>query len=153
VRHGLAWMCVLGGLSMTGLTEGRPPAPGTAGLALDKTTLAEVRKLQEKRRDVLREALALRETEFRAARGTLDGVIKTSKRLLAAELNLATTGGERIAAHQRHLEKARIWSEVVKARHQAGQAVFADALEAQAAFLAAEIGLRQAGGKPKKVEK
>ena len=149
MRQGLAWVCVLGGLLAVGLTEGR----SATGPALDKTTLAEVRKLQEKRRDALREALAVRETLFRRANGPLEGVVKTAKQLRAAELDLATTDGERIAAHQSYFEKARLWSEIVKARREAARATAADALEAQAISLEAEIGLLKAGGKPKQPKK
>jgi hypothetical protein len=153
MRHGLAWLLVVSALLAVGLAEGRAPIPGTPGPALDKATLAEVRKLQEKRRDLLREALAAHETQFRSGRGTLDGIVKRSKDLLAAELDVATTDSERIAAHQRHFEKASMWFEVVKARREAARATGADALEAQAVLLEAEIGLLKAGGKPKKMKK
>jgi outer membrane protein TolC len=152
MKHGLAWVCAVGGL-LVGMAEGQPPAPGVAGPALDKTTLAEVHKLQEKRRDVLRDTLAVREKLYQTGRSTLDGIVKTSKQLLAAELELATTGGERIAAHQRHFEKARLWFELAKARHEAGRGEPGEVLDAQAVLLAAEIGLLKAGGKRKHVEK
>src|SRR5262245_11824911 len=101
MRHGLAWLCVVGALLAAGVTEGRAPAPGAA--VLDRETAAEVRKLQEKRRDLLRQALDVRMKLYQSARAELDGVIETSKRLLAAEVELAATGAERIAAHERHL--------------------------------------------------
>ena len=52
MRHDLACLCVVGGLLVAGVTEGRAPAPAAV---LDKETAAEVRKLQEKRRGLLRE--------------------------------------------------------------------------------------------------
>jgi hypothetical protein len=122
------------------------------GSAPDQATLAEVRKLQEKRRDVLRDALAVHQKLFQTGHGTLDGIVGTSKRLLAAELDLATTDGERIAVHERHVEQARLWFALAKARQEAGRGTAVEALEAQAAVLEAEIGLLKAGGKRKKAE-
>jgi hypothetical protein len=152
MRHGLVWMCVLGGLMMVGLADGRPPAPETANPVLDKVTHAEVRKLQEKRRDVLRQALDVRTRLYQSARAELGGVIETSKRLLTLELDLAATDAERIAAHERYLEKARAYVELAKAKHESGQGNLADVLDAREACLAAEVGLLRAGGKPKKVK-
>jgi hypothetical protein len=151
MRHGLAWLCVVGGLLVAGVTEGRAPAPGAA--ALDKETAAEVRKLQEKRREVLRQALEVRMKLYQSARAELDGVIETAKRLLAAEVDLAATGAERIAAHERHLKLAQMLVAVAKARHESSRGTAADVLDAQASSLEAQIGLLKAGGKVKKAEK
>jgi hypothetical protein len=56
MRHGLAWLCVVGGVLVVGMTQGGAPKPVKAGI--DKATQAEVRKLQEKRRDLLRQLTA-----------------------------------------------------------------------------------------------
>ena len=151
MRRDLAWLCVVGALLVAGVTEGRAPAPGAA--VLDKETAAEVRKLQEKRRDLLRQALEVRMKLYQSARAELDGVIETAKRLLAAELDLAATGAERIAAHERHLKKAQMLVEVAKGRHAAGRGTAAAVLDAQASSLEATIGFLKAGGKLKKAEK
>jgi hypothetical protein len=149
MRQGLACWWLVGALLAVGAT----PAPVTAEPALDKETLAQVRKLQEKRRDVLREALVGREKLYQGGRAELGGVVEASKRLLAAELDLAAKDAERIAAHERHLEKARALVEFAKARKQAALGTEADVLDARALALEAEIGLLKAGGKPKKTEK
>ena len=74
--------------------------------------------------------------------------MEASKRLLAAELDLAAKDAERIAAYEKHLGKAQACVEIAKARQKAGRV-----LDAQAFALEAEIGLLKAGGKPKKAEK
>ena len=66
---------------------------------------------------------------------------------------LAAKGAERIAAHERHLEKARALVELARARKKAALGTEADVLDAQALALEMEIGLLKAGGKPRKVEK
>ncbi len=152
MRYGLTWLCVVGSLLIAGGTEGRAPAPGKAGPVLDKATLAEVRKLQEKRRDLLREALEVRKKLYQAARAPLGEVIETSKRLLTAELELAATGAERIALRERHLEKAQALVELAKARQAAARGTHVEVLDAQEYCLEAEIGLLKAGGKVKKAK-
>ncbi len=153
MRDGLACLCVLGGLLVVGRTEGRPPAPAPAVPVLDKAITAEVRKLWEKRRDVLRQAIELREKLYRSGRVDLGEVVETSKRLLTAELGLAATGAERIAAHERHLEKARAHVELAKERLERARGAHLQVLDAQDACLEAEIGLLKAGGKSKQVKK
>src|SRR5262245_34451941 len=130
MRHSLVWSCVFGSLLMVGLTEGRAPAPAKAGPALDKATLAEVRKLQEKRRDLLRKAIEARMKLYQLARAKLDGVAEMSGRLLAAELDLAATAAERIAAHEAHLKTAQALVEVAKGSRDAGIGTAADVLDA-----------------------
>jgi hypothetical protein len=146
-------LCVVGGLLFVEAAVGRAPAPVPEGPALDKATAAEVRKLQEERRKVLREALAVRAKLYQSARAELGEVIKTAKQLLAVELSLAATNPERIAAHERHLKVAQSWVEIAKAKHAAGRGTVAAVLEARDAVLEAKIGLLKAGGKLKKVEK
>src|SRR4051812_44441542 len=130
MRYGLAWVGVLGGLSMVGRAEGRPPA-------LDKGPQAGGRKLQGKRRAILGAALESREKLYQSGRAELDGVIETSKRLMAAEVDLAATGAERIAAHERQYEKAQALIEIAKARHQAARGTEIGVLDARAFSLEA----------------
>jgi hypothetical protein len=151
MRHGLAWLCVVGGLLLAGVTEGRAPAPGAE--VLDKETAAGVRKLQEKRRDLLREALDVRAKLYQSARAELAGVIETSRRLLTAEIELAATGAKRIAAHERQYKMAQAWVEIAKAKLAAGRGHGGEVLDARAFSLEAQIGLLKAGGKVKKAEK
>ncbi len=153
MKRGLAWLCVVGGLLGAGTAQARAPKPVTAGPVLDKATLAEVRQLQEKRRDLLREALLVREKLFQSARAPLRDVVETSRQLLTAELGLAATDAERITAHERHFEKAIAYTKVARARHESGRGTFADVLDAQALSLDARIGWLKAGGKRKKAKK
>src|SRR5258708_130106 len=73
-----------------------PPAP------LSKATLAQIRKLQEERRDVLRDAVRLHQLRIRFGEGTSAAVFEPARRLLQAELELAETRANRLAAHQRY---------------------------------------------------
>jgi hypothetical protein len=118
--------------------------------ALDKATLAEVRKLQEERRKLLTEALAVREKLYQGGRAELDGALETSKRLLAVESDLAATRAEIIAAHERHLKTALALVEVAKAKHESGRGTHASVLDAKGSALEAQIGLLKAGGKKKR---
>jgi hypothetical protein len=123
-----------------------PKAPGDA-------KLGEARKLQEKRLNLLRQSLELREKLCQNGRAEIGGVIEASKRLLAAELDFAAKDAERIDAHERLLRKARALVELARAKKMAALGTEADVLDAQALALEAEIGLLKAGGKPKKAEK
>jgi predicted metal-dependent HD superfamily phosphohydrolase len=142
--HGLAWLGVVGCLLWAAVTAGAPPPGG-----IDKETAAAVRKLQEKRRDLLREALEVRAKLYQAARAELGEVLATSKRLLEAELDLAATGAERIAAYEKQVERAEAWVEIARAKQAAGRGTGGDVLDAQAFVLEAQIGLLKAGGKVK----
>ncbi len=148
MRHCIALLWV--GLLVAGPAWGQPQAPEPA---LDKETQAAVRALQEKRRDLLREALEARVKLYQTARAPLGEVIATARQLLAAELDLAGTPAERVAAHERLYERAQAWVEVAKVRHAAARGVLAEVQEAQALSLEAAIGLLKAGGKPKPAEK
>jgi outer membrane protein TolC len=153
MRHSLMRWCVVGCLLVAGMAEGRAPAPETTGPVLDKATREEVRKRQEKRRDLLRQALESHLQLYRASRVEMNAVMGTSKQLLTAELDLATTKAERIAAYERQLKTAQTLVEVAKARQEAGRSTGADVLDSEAFALGVEIGLLKAGGKLKKEEK
>jgi outer membrane protein TolC len=148
MRRSLAWLCAVGALLVAGVTEGRAPTP-----ALDKATLAAVQKLQEERRKLLAEALAVREKLYQTGRAEMDGVLETSKRLLTTEVDLAATRGELIAVHERHLKTAQALIEIAKAKHESGRGTHASVLDAKDSVLEAQIGLLKAGGKLKKAEK
>jgi outer membrane protein TolC len=90
---------------------------------------------------------------YQSARAELDGVIETSKRLLATEVDLAATSAERIAAHEKHLKTAQALVEIAKERLERSRGTHIGVLDAQDACLEAQIGLLKAGGKVKKAEK
>jgi hypothetical protein len=120
--------------------------------ALDKATQEKVRELLKERRDVLRKALEARQQAYRAGRGTWEGVVKVSRRLLGAELDLAGGQAERVAAYQSHLDRVRKLEEVTKALYEAGQVDFAEMQLARAARLKAEVEFLRAGGKRPKAK-
>lgn len=151
MKKSLAWLCVVGVLLAAGVTGARAPAPGAS--ILDKATATEVRTFQDQRREILRKALDAREKLYQAGRVEMSGVVETSKRLLTVELDLAATGADRIAAHEKHLEKMLALIDLAHAKFRGGRANYPDVLDAQDAYVEAKIGLLQAGGKLKKAER
>jgi len=110
----------------------------------------KIKKFQGERRDLLKKIVDLRFAEFEAGRATLDVVLKAAQQLLLAEVELATTPKERLAAHSARLELAKKVEKLEKDRFDAGRASTADYLNAQADRVEAEIGWMKAGGKEKK---
>jgi hypothetical protein len=138
---------------LVGLLAAQTPAaqPKADSLVkLDAATQEKVRKLQVERRDVLKKVLDMRLRLLKAGKGTIDGPMKASRRLLAAEPELATNAKDRLAAHAAHLEVARQVEKLAKALSDAGVCNPVDYHAAQAARLEAEIGWLRAGGKEKK---
>jgi hypothetical protein len=139
-------------LGVLGL-EAKPPAPAAAEKPktgkdkADAATREKIRKLQLERRDALKEAEAARLQELLGGRGTLDMLLKTSRLLLQAELDLAATAPQRVAAHAAHLNVAKEVDAMFEKLHDAGRVTRADFMHARAARLEAEIGWLKAGGK------
>jgi RNA polymerase sigma factor (sigma-70 family) len=139
-------------LGVLGL-EAKPPAPAVAGKPkpgkdkADAATREKIRKLQVERREALKQAEEARLQEFLAGRGTLDLLLKISRLLLQAELDLAATAQQRIAAHAAHLKVAKEVDQFCEQRYHAGRMTPADFFQARAARLEAEIGWLKAGGK------
>jgi RNA polymerase sigma factor (sigma-70 family) len=110
---------------------------------------AKIRKLQLERRDWLKKEVEARRQEFLAGRGTLEHLLKTYRVLLQAELDVATTAQERIAAHAAHREVVQEAEELCEKGYNAGRVKAADFFQARATRLEAEIGWLKAGGKEK----
>ncbi len=91
---------------------------------------------------------------FRTARIDYVEVVEASKRLAAVELELATTRAERIAAHEKLVDLAHKLFEIAKGRFEnpleRAKWGYPVMLDAQSAFLEAQVGLLKAGGKLKK---
>jgi hypothetical protein len=83
----------------------------------------------------------------------MESLLEGSRNLLHAELDLATTAEQRIAAHAAILKIMREMERLSKARYEAGQLKMADYCDMQAARLEAEIGWLKAGGGKEKTEK
>src|SRR5262245_9083491 len=118
---------------------------------ISKEAAQKIKKLQVQRRDLLKKGIDL---QFRAIKSggalRLDVLTRLSKELLQAELDLAATPKERVAAHAARLEIATKIEKDVKAAYDAGGATTLDLTLAQADRLEAEIGWRKAGGEDKK---
>jgi outer membrane protein TolC len=123
------------------------PPGAKEGAGLDEATRAKIRKLQLERRDVLQKAVQSREQEYQAGRATLDDLLKLSRRLLGAELELAATARQRLEAHAAHLKRAKEAEKLTATRYEAGRASFVDHSLSRAARLQAEVGWLKAGGK------
>jgi hypothetical protein len=134
------WPVALGGALLAGWAVAAPVP--------EKKDSPEVKALLKERRDLLKTAVLARSQELAAGRGTLAPLLHVSRELLKAELELATTPAERVAAHESHFNAMRKAEEQVKRAYDVGLMKAADYHEMRAARLEAEIGLRRAGGKP-----
>lgn len=110
-------------------------APATAGSA------ADVRKLLEERRDVLTTLVEIRQGLYRNALAPLDSFLRARKELLGAELDLASTPQERVAAYESLLQNAEQMEQTVKAQKEAGQSSEDKVLECRAERLKAQADL------------
>ncbi len=128
-----------------------PKADNT--VKLDPATKDKIHSLQLERRDALKKAVECRLNEYEAGRGTLESLLNGSKLLLKAELDLANTKEQRIAAHAALLELATKVLKISKERYEAGRVTEADHQQVRAARLEAEIGWLKAGGGKEKKEK
>jgi hypothetical protein len=115
-----------------------------------KNNAAAIKKLKVQRRDVLKQVLTLQTRAYEGGGGTYKPIIETSRALLQADLALATTKEERIAAHKARLDTAKTWEARVAASYKIGGATAAENLLAQSDRLEAEIGWLEAGGEEKK---
>jgi hypothetical protein len=127
---------------LPGAARAEPPAP-----PLDKATQAQVRKLQEERRDALREVIRLRLFRARAGSGRPMAILAPARRLLEAELGLAAGPADRVAAHQRHWRLMKQVEEMGLLIKKAGALGSDDYQELRAARLEAEIALVRVAGK------
>jgi hypothetical protein len=137
-------LVVLGGVL---LARPAPSAPLPERKA--KPDSPEVKKLLREWRDALKEEAKARLQEFEAGCGTLASLLDVFRKLLDAELEVASKPAERVAAHERHFDMMRKVEAITREGYEAGRVKAADKSQAWAARLEAEIGLRRAGGKPK----
>jgi hypothetical protein len=114
------------------------------GRALAELRRADPRELRRQRRDAARREVEARFTEFRVGRGTLDGNLDALARRAEAELALAETPAERLAALARLWEATRAGETISQARYEAGRIAVQDLAETRVARLNAEIRLVEA---------
>ncbi len=108
---------------------------------------ARIRKLQLQLRDVLKTALKERELELLGGRATVTDVMALSEHLVQAELEVAATAKQRIAALAAHLKLAKVAEKLSEAGHEAGGITSVELNLVRAARLKAEIDWLRAGGK------
>jgi hypothetical protein len=113
----------------------------------------KIKKLQKERRDLLKKALDLQMRRIEQGTGSLRSAVPTSKELLRAELEVATTAKERLAAHEAHLELMKRTEKAAVKAHDAGGLTTFELTLIQADRLEAEIGWLKAGGVEKKKDK
>jgi hypothetical protein len=126
--------------------EARKAPAGKEGPGPD-TAPTKIRKLQFQLRDLLKTALKARELELLAGRATVTDMMALSEHLLQAELEVATTATQRVAAHAAHLKLAKVAEKLSEAGHEAGGITLVEHNLARAARLKAEIDWLRAGGK------
>jgi RNA polymerase sigma factor (sigma-70 family) len=117
---------------------------------LGAAALAKIRKLQIERRDALKDVVTARQNEYEAGRGTQDILLKSARLLLQAELDLATTAEQRLAAHAEYLKRIRQVEKYALELFDVGRIRTADKDMARATRMEAEIGWLKAGGKETK---
>jgi hypothetical protein len=130
---------------------GDAAAPAGLGKAPDAATQAKIKALRVERRDALRNVLKAHwdaySTGVSGAAPTLERIGKTARLLLGAELDVASSRAERIAAHEAHVKVMKKIEGFILSRARAGRGTMADTELARAARLEAEIALLRAGGK------
>jgi hypothetical protein len=102
---------------------------------------AKIRRLQELRRDVLREMVKYREAQFDAGVATPDVLLVARQRLVEAELELADTPEARIALRRDLVAQLAQQETLLKAALENGVARHGDLYHTTAERLAAEIEL------------
>jgi hypothetical protein len=105
---------------------------------------SDLQQLARERRDAARIVYQAREKEFENGRGTLRFLLDWSQRLLDSELALAHDRSERLAALERHWERAIRTELANKDRFDRGRIAIQDYLETKFARLDAEIQLAHA---------
>jgi hypothetical protein len=137
-------LVVAGGISALSLMAQAPPAAKDEAPrpAADKGE-GKLQKLLEERLKVAKQEVEARRKEFEAGKTTFEGMAEAWRRVLKAELDLATDKAARVAAYERYVKLLKQVSEVSKARYEAGRASFATYCEAEYLRLDAEIALER----------
>jgi hypothetical protein len=111
---------------------------------------ADPKELAQKRLQAARIVVTSRDLEFLAGRGTLDFLLEAARDLRDAELALAKTDADQLAALQSYWMMARQTEEVNQERYDLGRVPIQDLLESRNARLDAEIDLIRAWAGKKK---
>lgn len=104
----------------------------------------EIRKLVQKRRDVLKQLVAVQIQEYRTGRVDMAAILTAQRQLLDAELELNADRSKHAKLLADFVELAKSVEMVARKRYQAAETSVADVLEAQAARLEAETRLLRA---------
>jgi hypothetical protein len=109
-----------------------------------EATQATLPDLARARREAALEEYQAREKRYQAGQDPLDLVLDAAGRLLEADLAIASTKAERIAAHERHGLRLRHLEGLTRRNQEAGREVIADLAQARSVRLAAEMALAEA---------
>jgi RNA polymerase sigma factor (sigma-70 family) len=109
----------------------------------------KMKSLLGDRVDAAKREVKARWQEYCAGRGTLDILVGSSRRLLAAELDLSTNKADRVGAWETHWQRMRDASVINSARYASGRIAVQDFLQTEYYRLDAEIGLERAKAQPK----
>ncbi len=109
---------------------------------------AKLDTLLRQRRETLGQLVKVTTEHYRTGRTTIDSVIRASRQLLNAELELAEDRNARLAIHAKRIALLKDFERIVQTQFKAGDATQEDILAARAARLEAEIQLlREQPGK------
>jgi hypothetical protein len=95
-------------------------------------------------REVALIEFAWRYERYRAGKDWLDIVLDATKRLLEAELAVAATKADRVAAHERHWLRVREFEVLSMLKQTVGRESIADVAQARSVRLTAEMALAEA---------
>lgn len=98
-------------------------------------------RLLNQRRETLRQLVTLTTDQYRAGRGSIDAVVRTSDQLMMAELDVTDDRSERLDIYTQRGQLLKDAEEMTQARFQTGNATQQEVLLARAARLEAEIEL------------
>ncbi len=109
-------------------------------LSADKSDDAE-KALRQQRREVLQEAVKVRQEEIEAGRGTAQSLVEPARRLFLVELELAAKPADRLALCEKFGRVVKDAQELNEAAHKAGRVTDAEYAMNRAACLEDEVFL------------
>jgi hypothetical protein len=135
----------------------RLPFPPGQGMALNQPNLAkdlakakraaaepDSVKIRDSKRELSTWAFWGRIWAFLGGYGSLDIILEDSRKWLGADLDVATSPAERLAAYERHWESTQMVETINSYRHEAGRIPVQDFAQSTSARLDAQIRVLQA---------
>ena len=130
-------------LAVVALVVGCVSGMGSSALAQEKDQVhsPEVFKLLTQRRDTLRSLLEIREQKYRTGLVQNDVVFAARNLVFEAELELATSGKERIAVLEKHVKNLQDFEKFQSSRARTGESTQEALLQVRATRLATQVAL------------